>query len=247
MRTCCGGWWRRRRRRRRRGKGKEAFGAQGPLPLHPDPLHFCEAQMGRWPAAGRSEGSSTPTIPHNRLRNRLRRAQHIHSRNPHHRNPQRPQRLIPPLVPQWPVAHIMGHAINLESDLYGRAIEIQHPIPNRMLPAKLHTIRLKSQMPPEQRFRQARLRAEPARQGNVTRLLWPRQEPLRHWLRQCHLPVCAAQKRGGPERDAANMAWSCPFSKKCRRTGIANLRPKDPPHFGAAQMGRWQREALTEG
>ena len=168
--------------------------------------------MGRWQREALTEGSSTPATPHNTLRHSLRRPQHLNRRDAHHRNPHNPQRRIPALVSQRPLAHVMGDAIDLERNLRGSAIEIQHPIPDRMLTADLHPIRLKPQMSPQQRLRQTRLRTQLARQGNVTRLLWPRQDPLRHWLRQCHLPVCAAQKQGGPEGDAAKMAKSSPFS-----------------------------------
>jgi hypothetical protein len=130
----------------------------------------------------------------------------------------------------------MGHAINLERDLGGSTIKIQYPIAQRMLTADFHIIRLKTQMPPEQGFRQARLRPELARQGYVARLLWPRQEPLRHWLRQCHLPVCAVQKRGGPEGNISDLARSSPFWRspngevaRRRRVGGVHRQQRTPP------------------
>jgi hypothetical protein len=59
---------------------------------------------------------------------------------------------IPPLVAQWPIAHLMRDTVNLEYEPCIRAIEINAKVTARVLPAKLHTLRLAAQQTPQQDF-----------------------------------------------------------------------------------------------
>jgi len=93
------------------------------------------------------------TSVENMLENALYILLHLAGGNPEHTEAPIPQPFVAPLVARRIVAHPMRDAVDLDGQLCGRAIEIQHEWPGRMLATKLEVDRMRPKQVPELRFR----------------------------------------------------------------------------------------------
>ena len=86
------------------------------------------------------------------LDRRVKVLQDAGCRKPENRKTLRLQECITALIPQWPVAHVMGLAVDLDGNPPLQTGEIQNQFTERMVPPELESAGALAQFPPDQRF-----------------------------------------------------------------------------------------------
>ena len=120
--------------------------------------------MGRWIAAGETEGCSTLAISNHALGHILCRFQHLSGGYPHDFNPVFVQPGIALFITLGPITHVMCNSVNLKSDLRHGAVKIENIWSYRVLATKVDTVRRSLEQAPEQGFGKREVFAQFARQ-----------------------------------------------------------------------------------
>ena len=107
--------------------------------------------MGRWQAAGLTEGPSTPAVSDQTHRNALRITQNLGRRYSDYLDTLVTQPGVSNRIATRPVTHIVRNAIDLHADLRLCTVKVEEIWLDRMLLAETD-LRLQPQLAPQQRL-----------------------------------------------------------------------------------------------